>query len=68
MRSHGEANPTSNKKLNLSHSQLISMGSIRNDRSVIGGYKLCVLHMGLIKGDLSLCQCEWETCSTHWMQ
>lgn len=39
------ANPASNKKLNLSHSQLISVGSLRNDESVIGGDKLSVLHV-----------------------
>lgn len=37
----------SNKKLNLSHSQLISVGSMRNDLSVIHGDKLGVLHGGL---------------------
>lgn len=37
----------SNKKLNLSHSQLISVGSMRNDLSVIHGDKLSVLHGGL---------------------
>lgn len=31
--------PTSNKKLNLSHSQLISLGSVRNDISVTCGNK-----------------------------
>lgn len=38
-------NPASNKKLNLSHSQLISVGSLRNDKSVTGGDKLSVLHV-----------------------